>query len=322
MQEKGDSGSKVVLVYWLNLTNRELSIAEALSLAKMCDVNARIVKEENTKVYIAISKFKECDLAYRIAFNKKVGILLTKNNLYDLNNAVRVESDSLHLKKKAILRLMQQNVKLDPNSSIVVYVSAEHEYVLIKRIYKEAEFKERHPNARPGFMPFSLKPRIAQLLLNLAGVIPESKLLDPFAGVGGILIEGELFAHADGYGIELYNDVLWKAVKNKFHYNCRFKLIKGDATFLPFHHNSFDAIVSDLPYGRSSKQRKHFDELYDSFFKEAYEVVKPDKYVVVMVNDPHLNPSYFETMGKFGLYAHRSLTRYIYILKSKKQNKR
>ncbi|MFD1633560.1 TIGR01177 family methyltransferase [Haloplanus ruber] len=135
------------------------------------------------------------------------------------------------------------------------------------------DYGDRRPTDRPFFQPGSMSPLDARALVNLTGVGPGDRLLDPMCGTGGTLIEAGLIG-ARPVGI----DAQWKMVHGARE-NCRAYLdteptiLRGDATRLPLADdnavdsersvtsladgNAIDAVVFDAPYGRQSKIERH-----------------------------------------------------------------
>ncbi len=63
-------------------------------------------------------------------------------------------------------------------------------------------FESRRPHLKPFFHPGVLMPRMARALVNLSQVMPGERLLDPFAGTGGILVEACLIG-IKGIGMDV-----------------------------------------------------------------------------------------------------------------------
>ncbi len=184
------------------------------------------------------------------------------------------------------------------------------------------DLKSRNPEKRPIFHPAALRPKEARLLINFARVKPKDLILDPFCGAGSILIEACLMG-IKSIGIDINADFVEGAKINLEHY-CKEKLWEvyvGDATKLSrYVKEKVDAIVTDPPYGRSSKGTKELEILYKEFLDEAYNVLKDKKCISMFV--PHYLKEYFEKIASekykilytFNIYVHKSLTRVLYVL--------
>jgi len=183
------------------------------------------------------------------------------------------------------------------------------------------QYPGREPKDKPAFHPSMLKPKWARLLINLARLNPGNKLLDPFCGTGSILIEA-YFLDIKSVGIDLDARAVDKANTNLDHYGIFSKLDVGDATHLDkmFKPESFEGIVTDLPYGRSSTLGgKEISKLYYNFLKAALPILKKGHYLVMMRASTvkHKVPSGLKKVGHGDLYAHRGLTRRAIVFQKK-----
>ncbi|MFB6294876.1 MAG: TRM11 family methyltransferase [Candidatus Nanohaloarchaea archaeon] len=149
-----------------------------------------------------------------------------------------------------------------------------------------------------------MHPRLARALVNLSEVERGGTVLDPFCGTGGILLEAGLIG-CDVYGSDIQAEMVEGAAENLETYGVDADIREAafsdvDAEF----DQQFDAVVTDLPYGKASKTE---DDPTDAFVEQAPDLA--DR--VVSVSDQaeigDLEPS-------FELYVHRSMTRYVYVV--------
>jgi tRNA (guanine6-N2)-methyltransferase len=99
--------------------------------------------------------------------------------------------------------------------------------------------------------PGALHPPVAAALAALAGLRPGLRLLDPFCGVGTIPLEARLLEPAaQVVGGDLAPERLASAAANRGAAAAQVSLLAADATRLPFADAGFDAVVSNLPWGR------------------------------------------------------------------------
>ena len=111
----------------------------------------------------------------------------------------------------------------------------------------------RRPRKRPVFHPSTMPPKIARCMVNLSRVPPGGTFLDPFCGVGGVLIEGAVVG-CNVLGIDADRRMLRGARKNLRYFNLDpIGLLCADARHLPL--RDIDAIATDPPYGRGSSTR-------------------------------------------------------------------
>ena len=111
----------------------------------------------------------------------------------------------------------------------------------------------RKVGERPFFSPISLHPKYARALINLTGAKRGDTVLDPFCGTGGIVIEAAEMGmkaiasdfdedmvvgcreNMDFYGLDLYDHEVI------------------DIRDIPERFSDIDVVVTDPPYGRSTK---------------------------------------------------------------------
>jgi tRNA (guanine10-N2)-dimethyltransferase len=179
----------------------------------------------------------------------------------------------------------------------------------------DRDFADRRPTDRPFFQPGSMDPQLARALVNLVGAGPETTILDPMCGTGGILLEaGRVGATPVG------GDAQWKMTHGTRE-NLRelldgpWHVYRGDAARIPLAENSIDGVVFDAPYGRQSKIEGELDELVADALAESRRVASR----AVVVGDR----SWAATADRVGWTidstferrVHGSLTRYIAVLR-------
>jgi tRNA (guanine10-N2)-dimethyltransferase len=191
----------------------------------------------------------------------------------------------------------------NPEDELAVYRKGD-EYILgeIVEDIDRGLFEKRSNEKRPFSSPVSLDPVTARLLVNLSGIEPCGKLLDPFCGTGGILIEAGLCGVAV-HGRDASQEMVSGSRKNLEEYG----IINHDIRHAEVSKSGedveeFDAVVTDLPYGKASKETgepvEEFLKLLDSgvpsvfmYNKESFDGLEPE----------------------FEIYVHKNLTRYIYL---------
>jgi len=177
------------------------------------------------------------------------------------------------------------------------------------------------PKLRPVKMPYTLKSDMARASINLLKLKTNSTILDPFCGIGGILLEG----YDMGFKI-IGNDISWndlKYMKKNFdHYfpNSNYVRILADSQTQFLKENSIDGIVTDIPYGKCS--RKLGENLYENFLKSAKKYLKPNKRLIIIyanfVEFKQIAKKYFTELKEIDEYINKSMTRHILILENKK----
>lgn len=178
-------------------------------------------------------------------------------------------------------------------------------------------FHERAPHKKPFFYPGVLMPITGRAIVNLTGVKAGMKLLDPFCGTAGVLTEAGLLG-VEVVGVEVRYNIIQGAKLNLEWFKSDFSLVQGDASRLPFMDNSFDAIVTDPPYGRSAMiKAESLEKLYRESFREMFRVLKKGRKAVIVSEIPAdeiAQEAGFTVLSEYQQRVHRSLTRNIIVL--------
>ncbi len=199
----------------------------------------------------------------------------------------------------------------NPDNLIFVYRGRRKYHVLSEaRIIRGKDFAPRDARNRPFFHPSSMNARDARFLVNVAGVMPGDVVLDPFCGAGGILIEAGLLG-ARVVGVDIDGKMVEGCRRNLLHYGVSGTVIEGDAREVDV---EADVVVTDPPYGRSTRLTGKLRELYLDAFERIHALVR-ERFVVVLPFEGEglLERSGFEVLGKAHWYVHSSLTRRVYL---------
>ncbi|OFV68027.1 MAG: RNA methyltransferase [Candidatus Syntrophoarchaeum caldarius] len=205
-----------------------------------------------------------------------------------------------------------------PDTIVKLYVISKR--CVIGRVVhtrSKQEFTERAPKRRPFFAPGVLKPKIARALVNLCHIKPYECLVDPFVGTGGILLEAGLMG-IRVIGLDAQEKMITGASRNLEELE-EVDLILGDARSVPFKNGSAAGVVTDLPYGRSSKIKgESIDSLYRDAIFEIFRLLKKGRFAVIISDKPIddiIKKSGFLVIDEYSMRIHRSMTRRIYFLK-------
>lgn len=230
---------------------------------------------------------------------------------------IKHDVKSTELERRLGAILWQKGVKIDlqnPQMVVRIYVSEKIHIGILEHVTDTKQFFERRPDKKPFFRPGALKPRFGRTIVNLTG-IKEGILLDPMCGTGTILVEAGLMG-INFCGVEAFPKVAYGCATNLRHYSLPLNLLLGDVRKLPFVDSSFDAVVTDYPYLRSSKSFGDLEELYEKSIFEIARVLKPGKKAVLISNrdlEDFFNG--FSLVAKLIQRVHRSLCRRIYLLR-------
>lgn len=80
----------------------------------------------------------------------------------------------------------------NPDIEVRVLISNKCWVGITQKKINRTAYEDRKPQHRPFFSPISLHPKFARALVNLSRIKKGDKILDPFCGTGGILIEAGL----------------------------------------------------------------------------------------------------------------------------------
>ncbi len=186
------------------------------------------------------------------------------------------------------------------------------ELVLTERVANidRHAFENRANQYRPFKKPVSLHPKHARLLVNLAEVSPGDTVLDPLCGTGGILLEAGLIG-CRVVGADIDGEMVEGARENLAHFAVdAVKLLECNVNHLETClDETVDAVVADLPYGVSSKTTENIEQ---AFLQQARKLCAGK--IVCMSNKDALSDGENTYEPVAGIYQHKNLTRYIYVL--------
>lgn len=139
---------------------------------------------------------------------------------------------------------------------------------------------------RKYWVASSMQPSTAALLMRLAAsyLKKDAQVLDPFCGVGTMLIERNLLVAAgDLYGTDIFGEAIVKARENAAAAGMEIHFINRNM-FDFTHRYLFDEIVADMP-PRGAKSKEQQDVFYADFFEKASELLKRDSVIVMYSNE-------------------------------------
>jgi tRNA (guanine10-N2)-dimethyltransferase len=234
------------------------------------------------------------------------------------NRSNKVDSQPI---VKTLAEVYTKNRKVDlenPDIEIRVLITDNKIYVGLKIAeIDRSKYEERKVQNRPFFSPISLHPKLARALVNISTIKKGEILLDPFCGTGGILIEAGLI------GVK----IIGSDIEEKMINGCRktldfykinnYKLFCSDIGDVHKLISKVDAIVTDLPYGKSTTTKgEKMDLLYERAFESMSKLIKDKKFAVIGLSDKKyisLGQKYFRLVETHALKVHRSLERYFVV---------
>lgn len=160
---------------------------------------------------------------------------------------------------------------------------------------KEGEFfpclklmtlKDNRFTYRKNAIATSIHPSSAALMMELAKEYLKEKgqIIDPFCGVGTMLIERDLKVPAkEIYATEIFGDAITFARENARLAGEKINFIHRD--FFDFKHDyPFDEIITNMPL-RGKKTKQEIDEFYAKFFIKAKEILNKEATLILYTNE-------------------------------------
>ncbi len=257
-------------------------------------------------VYEFLFKVQEKDLEKNI---KK----FDWNKVYKKNFYVKTVGNNTAKKLSSIIyeKLDKPIVEVrNPKTEIVFFYKEDTVFVALLLNKVDKSYLKRKAHLRPELHPTSLHPGLARACINLTG-LSKGKLLDPFCGSGGILIEAGIMGF-DITGYDLEKTMITKARKNLDYYNLNSNVKQKDALKIK---GNYDCIVTDLPYGKNSKA-SDISKLYSSFLRNSEKLTNN---MIIIFPDfvdakKLIGESNWRIKNKFSVYVHKSMTRIIFKL--------
>ena len=264
------------------------------------------LKNSTGKLQVGISIYLMKDDVKAFGEPKRVGMFI-KRSMQDTGGSIRVvlpEFNSLSLASVAVTH----NALIQKGAEICIL--AGHTKLYVGKTLQVQDFEDygRRDYQRPvrddkvGMIP----PKVAQIMLNLAGLSQDDTILDPFCGFGTILQEALLLGYRV-IGTDLNKKAVAASEKNLEWFRNRYKLPKGkyhvemsDAKEVskPLDNlvrigaiRYISAIVTEGTLGPTYSQFPTKDEIDDNFkellklyktsFSEFYKLIPPKGRVVL-----------------------------------------
>ena len=166
----------------------------------------------------------------------------------------------------------------------------------------------------------SIAPSTAALIVELAKpwLKADAQVLDPFCGVGTMLVErakaventksgegakaGSAYSVRSMYGLDISADAFRKAHSNISRSGVTVNLIHRD--FFTFKHEYlFDEIITDMPQVTRDCSRERLAGIYRKFFSYVRTVLKPDSVMVLYATEPDFVETEVKKCSEFHIAA-------------------
>ncbi len=306
----------------LSKENLALSVAEALSL--LTPTSHKIINNylfHNSKINLE-SRLAFTRSYYEILFTSSHKELSEKIKSFNWNriysNSFCVRTFNLKRSESSLASLIWLSLK-NPNVKLKNATTNIHFFQIKNQIYatlllgtNQENFNERKPHKRPSLHPSSLQPKLARAMINLTG-IKSGKIIDPFCGSGGILLEASLM-NLKPIGYDIDPDMIKRTNANLKHFKQKAIIKKENALSIK---KPITYLVTDLPYALNTKSTD-LNLLFISFLKLLEKNLK----VKAVLGFPHftnykklIRATTLKIEHEFKLYMHKSLSKNIVIVK-------
>lgn len=192
--------------------------------------------------------------------------------------AKKFASELEHLSKMALI-----NSPEDYEAEIRLMETKEGEYVPFLKLYT---LQMTRFSYRKNAIAASIHPSLAAMLVQLAKpyLKENAQILDPFCGVGTMLIERDIKVPArEIYGIDIFGDAVRLGRENAAAAGEKINFINRN--YFDFkHHYLFDEIITNMPV-RGKKTKEEMDQLYADFFAKTAHILAPRGMIILYTNE-------------------------------------
>ena len=215
--------------------------------------------------------------------------------------------------RSSAIRAAFRNRTTDEGTMDYAVIILEDRAILTERIWQNPkEYLQRRPHLRPAHHPASIHPKLARALVNLSGV-QEGTIYDPLCGVGGIAIEAGLM------GLTVKCSDIDQTMIRKCRMNLKSYGIDATPDLIDAlkTQQQTDAVVTELPFCRTTKRISDIDGFYGDFLAHIAGlchdavVVFPDSAPIRRL----IERSPWELEVSHSYYIHRSLSKIIVVLR-------
>ncbi len=290
-----------------NVTEEQISEGEIIPFKGGVRVKSDDIRElYNIRTYseilFAIPGFKTCNMtpvetARALAESKLVRLIEESHNAshpyyfrVELKSQLPLDKKSQFAKKLAAeLEHLTGRKLVNSTSNYEFEIRLiENKEGKLNALLKMFTIRDNRFDYYKQYIPASIKPVNAALMVALARpfMADDAQVLDPFCGVGTMLIERQKVVKANtSYGIDINSEAIEKAKVNTeaagqiIHYINR--------NFFQFTHEYlFDEIFTDMPFETDNKSSNEIFVIYRDFFKKVPQILKKEGTIIMFSRNP------------------------------------
>ena len=219
---------------------------------------------------------------------------------------VEVKMQDIEAKQKFVKKFV--GILEEKSSGKLVNTTSDYEFEIRLVENKEGRFnvmvklftmEDTRFDYRKEVVAASIRPVNAALLVQLAKeyMIEDARVLDPFCGVGTMLIERQKKIAADtSYGLDIFEEAIEKARYNTENAGQLVHYVNRDC-FTFTHEYLFDEIFTNMPFVQGRKTGLEIYEIYERFFDNAGKLVRSGGMIVLYTHDKAYVDKLFRKAG-------------------------
>ena len=302
--------------------NVELAKDEIISISKSYDKNTSC--KSDSKLVITNSNIPWSKIAKRATFVRTAGKLVgTFSDLFSeidlslLHKAETFACRTINLSSKRLnLADIERTIGAAIKQTSGAKVSLANPSLTVHLIFTDSQnylgystkLAEQKRPKKVFKSPSELHWKLGRAMVNLAGLNEKEALCDPFCGTGTILLEAESM-EIRSTGIDYDKRMCDGAKKNLVANGYNSKIINAEYDHIQKIKDRIDGIVTDLPYGISSRASESPRKLIRDFVS----ILPKRKKLAIMCKKDLADQIELKPAKKYEIYRHKSLTRTILV---------
>ena len=203
----------------------------------------------------------------------------------DLKSKMPLDQKSNYTKKLASALERVTNRQLINSTSnyeieLRLIENKSHTFNLLLKLYT---LPDKRFHYRKEHLSVSIRPDTAALLVSLTKeyMQPNAQILDPFCGVGTMLIERQMLVKGNtSYGIDIHPEAIKKARINMQNAGQIIHFVNKDM-FSFTHEYLFDEIFTNMPFSMGTARQDEIYTIYENFCRKAKTLLKPDGIMIL-----------------------------------------
>ena len=263
---------------------------------KTCDKEpvkaAQTIADSKLMEFLEERHKEEAPFYFRVEVKMQTASLTNTNKGKETKN--EAEKKALEEKQKFVKKFVA--VLEEKSHGKLINTTSDYEFEIRLVENKDGKFnvmvklftmEDKRFDYRKEVVSSSIRPVNAALLVQLAKEYMEedARVLDPFCGVGTMLIERQKKIKADtSYGLDIFEEAILKARQNTEDAGQMIHYVNRDC-FTFTHEYLFDEIFTNMPFVQGRKTGLDIYEIYEKFFETARKLVRTGGVIILYTHD-------------------------------------